>query len=1028
MSSNPFVTASAEFNKLTSKPTEEVTPKGVVNVMDTTNAFVQASKDPSNFSITDIPAIANAKALVGQTAGAITGAGKTLVDQVFDFVSRGQYASAKFSQVLAKDGLAALGTALSAGAQEAIDPKERLSYRDIMHPDFVKANPVASEILGFMADIVLDPTTYLSFGSKGLIKAGETALSHKGVKVLGKIAKDTEEAAKLAGVAVSSATARETADQFVTAMISMGNKSLADKGGVKILGRTVIPGDAVKAIIDAPIANGSTLRDLGKVVTDSKPIQAMKAFVRDADLPPEYLALRKSLEGAYSSIGKDVTDATRKMFKGLNASEREQLGNVASQIDDVTRLTELNRGGARVTQTEANQIVQGAMSNTRLNPKQKAVYAQMRQAFNDTALAEKQAGLLEYTLENYTPRIYKELANAQTMKSYKRPDGMLSTYLSSSEHRSFDTLAQATRAGYVPELDAAVLYAQRVMASQKKLAHDTFNTGVSSMFGKADQIPSRVREDLKFIGDGVYPQNWEESTRKGVEIFDTITNAFKKFATVVKPAFAAKQVVSNLAQGFAVQGVKAFGVLDPRVMGDALDTVLTGSARFSLKTALGQTFSPGELTQLTKDFDIIRGTTSGGDRFTRGLKQQLRTDNIIGKASMGSEALEGTLKFASGMGNYLNWPAHVEDSARAALFFNGLRIGHAPKDAAALVDKALFNYGNGLSALEAQYIKRAVPFYSFQRFALPLVAETIATNPGRVAAAAKFGRMFPAIWNKRAGGDTLTPAEVNVIPGYQLEQTSFLEGFDPRLQATFKNFNSFSPLDVLGGITTDKNGDVDIPRTLEKGFLAQLNPLLKVPLEVAMKKKLFSGQEIKAGGKLGDVEPNTVIRNLVATLAASSGGVFPAALGALVGDTAGKLIPEDVIKRALGWSEGTDLATGKRQVYINPTLAYAIESFVPAWSEVLRQSKPDLNASEKAQSLMFGIGTSKIDLAQSQKIRMSEQRKQAEEIKHDFNKAIATGRQDRQSLAMQDYQDLMKIIAEDQAINSANPPVRGMQQ
>lgn len=894
-----------------------------------TNPFSQAFADPANFKVTDIPGVKK-----------VVDTGRTLTDSVLDFVSRGQYASAKFAETLAKKGASAIGDALLNAGKEFANPKDRLSYKDIMHPEFKKTNPVASELLGFVADIALDPVTYLSFGTGKAIQAagktGAVALSKKGAAEVAKTTETILQKSKQAGVGFSTTQARASADEIITHLATL-DPSLIDKGGLKFAGVSVLPKTAIEKITKITGMDATK-----EIIKSTRIAKGLKAFVRDADLPQEYVDIRKSLDASYSSIGRQVEKDTLELFSGFSKAEREQIGEIASKVNDVTSRSSENLG-RKLTQAEAQNIRDTTLQSARLNPKQKAIYAKMQQSFKEAGELEIQAGLLTNLIQNYTPRIYEALKNGEAMKIYKRNRQGLSTFLSSSEARVFTTLEEAKQLGYVPELDAAVLYAQRLISSRKKLAHDQFNKGVQSLFGK--ELPTRVKEDIRFIGEGIYPENWGESTRALVDIFDSTQRAFKKLATVARPAFGVKQIFSNALQGFAVQGAKVFGVLDPRVLGDAMDVVQNKAARFDLKTALGYTYPKEELTQLVKNFDIVRGTTVAGDRFSRSLKTQLRNDFAIKKASMGSEAAEGALKFAQGMGDYMAWPGHIEDFARTSLFLNGLRIGHSPREASALVDKALFNYSNGLSALESQYIKRLIPFYSFQRFAFPLVANTLKNNPGRLAAMAKAGDTFFRVWNKRAGGDELTPAERRLgVPGFILEQTSFLEGFDAQIQAVFKSFNSFSPLDVLGGVVMDEKGDADLQRTLTKAALGQITPIVKWPIELLIGKKFFNDRLIKEGGKIGDVQPQALVRNITTLIAASNGGVFPGALGALVGDAAGRMLPEDVVKRLLGWEEATDI-NGKRNVFINPYLAHAVESFVPVWSEVVRQSKPDLTPS-----------------------------------------------------------------------------------
>lgn len=75
--------------------------------------------------------------------------------------------------------------------------------------------------------------------------------------------------------------------------------------------------------------------------------------------------------------------------------------------------------------------------------------------------------------------------------------------------------------------------------------------------------------------------------------------------------------------------------------------------------------------------------------------------------------------------------------------------------------------------------------------------------------------------------------------------------------------------------------------------------------------------------------------------------------------------------------------------------------------------------------MIFGIGTTKVDLQKSADIRLSGQRKKFEELKHDYRKAIALGRPDQQGRIMEDLNAVLKTLAEDAEIARQSPPIRG---
>jgi len=968
---------------------------------------------------------------------ALKTSGKSIVDftgKVLDLLSRGQYASAKVADSLATDGFVALGSALKAGMQEALDPKERLSYSEVMkkhNPEYAAAHPYATEVMGFLADVALDPVTYLTVGTGKAIKVVGEPLSKAGRKALGmeiasqakKFAQEGGYSTKLAGEAVSERAVtkiRESAEATIEKMMAT-DPSLIDKGGIKFAGQTVVPG----AVFDyAKKALGVAVSPLKgtKVYQDLR--DATGILRRNLSLPEEYIDIRKTIEAEYSRMVEETEDVVKKVFSGLPKDERVSLGSLAHTIQESTN-SAIEQLGRQLNPRELQQIRHSVLGEVKLSDKSLAAYSEMQRLFKESGENEMAVGLLDVMVQNYTPRMYNLMKNGADFIAFQRTHNSprLSTFLSAAEGRVFETLDQAKAAGYVPELDAAILTAQRVIQSRKAVAKEYFNESTRQLFGGQSMIPKRVAEDIHFVGEGLYGRSLPEAARKALNFYDRAQSIFKTFATAVNPAFGPKQFVSNSVQGFVAQGVKAFKMFDPRAAMDAAAYVSGHLPDRPIVSNLGDIYGPDDVAALLKEHNIVRGTNIAGEKFNRNLTGQLRNEMVINRATMGNEAAEGAVKFMAGMANHLNWPSAIEDWSRVSLFMNGLRMGHAPKDAARLTEKALFDYTNGLSQIETRFIKRIVPFYSFQRFAYPLVAETIATTPGRVSALKKGADAFFTGWNKRAGGETLTPAEQTAIPGYIQEQPGFFEKFDPQVQAVFKSFNNFSPLDVLNGIQLDEKGGMDMAQTMQKATLAQITPFLKMPIELLVKKRFFDDRVLRSDtsrgitdlkaeiGRVGKVKPDELIGNMVALMGAKSGGVIGATLGKLVGDLTGKMVPEEAFKKLIGYQTGTT-PDGQETSYVNPFMFYVLSSLAPTVNEVVRQSREDLTPLEKVQSLFGGIRTSKIDLAKSARITSLQQVKSIRAAQSDIKRAGFLGLSVAQAQAEDQLRELLQSVSE----------------
>lgn len=1071
--------------------------------------------------------------------------GHTALEKVFDFISRGQYASAKFADVLAKEGIDSWVKALNAGFQEALHPSDRLSYRDVIKHNKLargaKPQP-ADDLIGFAADIALDPLSWLTFGTGKSVqivgKGKRVALSASGEKVRRILVEEAIKKPRLETITLEGITSKPISFTPKTEFIEptrlrVDGKLLKEKIGGKMMdaqtarnrpAMVVDSGNApieslrkgnVSEVLAEPKANRSPIRireqvddlivdlagthlelltspgigvkfpmfktqgtGISPVTVKSKnviTVRGMNALAnkmgldatrdiflqtkfgqfvrqsweksaptrtaaarilnRDAGLPDEYIGLRKQYEAVENQIEERVIDSAKELFFGLDKKAREKIGRVAARISDesnrAARLAKRN-----LTPRELSALRGRVLIGEDLSKRELQAYARFSQDYKELGELEQAAGLLTYLGQNYSPRLYKHMKDSDAFILYqKHARNRMSTFLSAEEKRAFLDIDDARAAGFAPEFDAAILYTARKIAGQKALANRMFNDNVEVLFGGKSKIPRFVQEDIRFMGDGIYPPGMSSASRAIAKFYDRSLKIFKTTATVARPSFGQRQIVSNFLQNYLESGTKAFGVFDPRSMTDAALLMQGKPAKFGITSALGDHYNGDELLQLVHENDVLRGTSLGGiEKTKRRIDKELRAQNIALKLTGNNEAAAGKALFARGMANYLQWPSVVEDFSRLQMFINGLRIGHSPKAALSITDNALFNYTQGLSEIEARWIRRGVPFYSYQRFAIPLVARSIVQNPGRAALFAKTkgaAESFWEAWNKREGGDRLSPAEQNVIPGYLLEQPAYFQEFDPELQAVFRTFNNFTPFDIMGGVGLDEKGNFDPKETILRGALSQLAPLLKMPFEYALKQEFFTGRSLEKERRLGDVDPDAFIKNTTTAMGAAYGGAFFAGIGRLVGVAANEMTSdetkEDILKRALGWQDGRDPDTGERTVFINPYTAWAISNTFPLFSEVVRQSRTHEPMFDRWLSLMGGIQTFRVDLNKSQRFKLIQRRKEFDELRAKLRRSLRFELPDSADQAEQDLDELLLLMREDDFIRRSNPPVRGQQ-
>jgi hypothetical protein len=185
----------------------------------------------------------------------------------------------------------------------------------------------------------------------------------------------------------------------------------------------------------------------------------------------------------------------------------------------------------------------------------------------------------------------------------------------------------------------------------------------------------------------------------------------------------------------------------------------------------------------------------------------------------------------------------VEDSLRGGAFLNQVRKGVDPREAAALSLLSNVDYRPQAFTNFEQGLKRAIPFYSFQKGILPSIADNLVYRPGGVQ-----GKLIRAVTRGSQ------PSEDNFVPEY-LRQSAAIplpEGLggsgNPGLQRYLTNldlpwestFQLFTP-----GIGATLGARIaDTIRKTGSNILGQTNPLIKAPIEYATNRQLYSGREL----------------------------------------------------------------------------------------------------------------------------------------------------------------------------------------
>jgi hypothetical protein len=202
------------------------------------------------------------------------------------------------------------------------------------------------------------------------------------------------------------------------------------------------------------------------------------------------------------------------------------------------------------------------------------------------------------------------------------------------------------------------------------------------------------------------------------------------------------------------------------------------------------------------------------DKYKAGELNPLKSRGVIGDESqfVGSVAQEQASRA-------------IEGYNRLGAFIEGIRKGIDPAEAAKRVKNIQYDYRN-LTDWEKSVPRRGMPFYSFQKNALPQVVSELAHNPG-----GPYGQLLRGINELQGEGQILPDHLKNTLA---IPYGTNDEG-DPRY-ITGLGLMPESSYGLLGGLL---GGD-----GLGSQLTGMLNPMIKGPLEAMTGRSFFQDREL----------------------------------------------------------------------------------------------------------------------------------------------------------------------------------------
>lgn len=740
-------------------------------------------------------------------------------------------------------------TTFFGGLASGITGRTKHTFSDVFEeagwqPDS-KMGKFGRGLAGFALDVLLDPTTYVTFGAsagtKVAIKGSTKTLSKEGQKLLAK------------GMALPSG--KEFGEDFVKKAISnMAQKSpelykkFIDQGGVKFFGNTLISGGRIAGVAKA-------IPGMSKLDTATLPIRNQISAMFNRDASAQF--------GKVENLGQVSETGTGREFVQLSQRFRD-LGKTRSQ-DGLNQAVEIARAN-NLTYQEARIITDAIEAKLPIaNDRLENVRRLMEQTLGRNLKAEQRAGIEIGEIPNYVPHI---LVDTPVRNIPFVPTGPRVT-LGASKGRTIDgTISEINEAFGKEFFDENIVNAVaiRSVASARAVTAKEFLTEAAQKFGTQAnraplgyvEIPIKELKGLKFhpaiaeqIGKFKGDLIGDEATNNFLKAFDKMQNFWKASVTSIFPAFHGRNAISNVFQNYLDLGLAAISpsknalsatMLAKNKQFEALEKAMlrsgdNGASAKALKKLseetvltddLGKVWTFGELRK-----EIRERGVAFSDQFTGFLdirediagklgKLSGETKTFADKARPVNPFSQQNVAFKAGR----SVANTIEQQARILNFMTNLERTGDVIMAAERTKMFLFDYNN-LSSFEKNIMRRLVPFYTWTRKNIELQATQLARQPGKLASQAK---LFSNT-SKLLSGSVLSDEEKKNLPEFLQEGLGIVFSRDGDDVEIVGNFGT--PLEAI--FSTLK------PNAL----LGSMSPVIAVPLQTAIGKHFFFDRDLE---------------------------------------------------------------------------------------------------------------------------------------------------------------------------------------
>ncbi len=655
---------------------------------------------------------------VGQRTPPIQTKPKTFLTTVFDVLDRPRAAVA--GAVAAQPG------ERLKGAIEGLTGKTHITGADLLKEWGLRPSTLTS-IGGFLLDVALDPTTYLTLGIGGAAKGAAT---QAGKALVVRAGIPGTKAALTARVGLGPAEKLVQAARRVPAVRGV-EEALGTAFGTRYIRPSMV---ASPEELQRVVAGRKTIEELGRAVRGRRE-EALERYVE-----------------RWKGVSRETAEKAGPVVEGVEARlasmTMKELRDLAAPLLGPEEVAKLKgrAGKARLSQAirEAGVLAQA------VDDPEVARAVRLAQELRDaTEIADVAAGVQFGRIPNYIRHLYRDPPErvASVLNRWQQEAARLSPKAGYQKRRLIPTMEEAEKLGLHPVKDVRVLTAVRELEGIRQRAIQTMYRQLKQIGGivvKADQAPAHfVRFNIPELADyAVHPEiarfltrfNDAFMTDVGLSAMEKawrkVTNTWKGLVTAPNPEFHIRNATGNFILNFLG------GTVDPRRYVAAAEIQ---RGKDLVLTLGGKQWSGREILRLFREQGLEGFGYFGAELGVEPTKALLREAEERFAGTSAKEALKRPIAAGRRVGSA------IESNAKLAHFIDRLAKGDTVEEAAESVRKYLFDYSE-LTPTE-QRLRYIVPFYTWTRKALPLMVGKLFTEPG------KFTALHHLIENAMKKGD-----------------------------------------------------------------------------------------------------------------------------------------------------------------------------------------------------------------------------------------------------------------------------------